>query len=151
MADYVLENIMTPYISFVFFKYLGKVPTCFSPRANFFRPGHTIYISSSLSPNDVNWSNLGAQTIPLLYRKIISLVGGVLILLISFVTLTLLKIWQIRTVESAWISVLLALTIKISNTLFSVITNLFVVIEKSPTETIYQSTLSSRGSLVVSH
>lgn len=152
MAEAVQEQFKMRWLPALCSRYLGSVPDCVARRDPVHQAagvGAKLYTDRADPPNDVIWENLGASNLPLLYRKMLSLLGLVLVFGVSLGTLVLLKLWQSKTQGSFWVSLLISIVIKISNSIFSFLNQFLVKVDKCATHTMHQAVVAWRGSLLV--
>ena len=152
MAEAVQAQFKMRWLPALCARYLGSVPDCVARRDPARQTpglGAKLYADRADPPNDVIWENLGAANLPLLYRKALSLLGLVLVFGVSLGSLVLLKLWQSKTEGSFWVSLLISVAIKVSNSVFSFLNQFLVKVDKCTTHTMHQAVVAWRGSLLV--
>lgn len=141
------------------FKYLGFLPKpllfCLSKhkRDNFkcdkFGDNERlVFFDGANPPEDIIWENMGDAGLSYFATKVLSTIGVIFILLVSFAILVGLKYWQLNTEGSILVSIALTIVIKIVNAISMFFNKLFINFEKITSFTMLNTEYVWRTTLV---
>lgn len=119
-ADLIKSHYVLKGWSKTIYDLLGYMPksilNCLSVNVKHeFRGGCYIFLDVPKPPEDIIWENMGKGKMNNLTRQILSTICTLAILILTFLILVGLKVWQIRSEGNFWISILFTIVIKIVN------------------------------------
>lgn len=158
-ANAIRDQLLLPSTFKTVYRYLGYLPKpllfCMSKqkRDNFkcdkFGDNETwIFFDRTNPPEDILWENMGNSGLSYLATKILSTIGVLVILLVSFAVIVGLKYWQLNAENSIWVSIALTIVIKIVNAVSMFFNKLFISFEKITSFTMLNTEIVWRTTLV---
>lgn len=107
-----------------------------------------VFIDIPKPPEDLIWENFGKGKMNNLTRKLISLIGTIIIFGITLAILVSLKFWQTNSGANFWISILFTLVIKIINEIANFFSKKLVALERINSRTMLSAELTWRSASV---
>ena len=160
MANAIKDQLALPGTFKAIFRYIGYVPECLlfllpkTKRDNMMfkelgdKDNCRVYTEAPNPPEDIIWENMGSSGVRFLVRKILSSLGVLLILGVSFVVLIGLKYWQLNSEASIWVSIALTVAIKIVNAVAMFFNTQFIKFEKIRSYTMLSTEMVWRTTMV---
>lgn len=160
MANAIKDQLALPNTFKTIYRYIGYIPECLlfllskTKRENLLfkdlgdRDNCRVYVEAPHQPEDILWHNMSDKGVNFLIRKILSSLGVILLLGVSFVVLIGLKYWQLSSKASVIVSIALTIAIKIVNAVAMYFNRQFIGFEKIRSHTMLNTELVWRTTIM---
>ena len=134
-ADLIKKHYVLTGFTKTIYHLLGYIPKpilkCLSAKVRHeFRSDSFIFLDVPKPPEDIIWENMGRGQMNNLTRKILSFIGTICILTVTFAILVGLKVWQSNSGSAIWVSIVFTIVIKIVNAVAMAFNRWFIDFEK---------------------